>query len=560
VTAFLSMPGRPRHNTREKFMAASDDPWQFSSSPLHAHDCRVLAFTGEEAIGEGYVFDILLLASGVGAKQARDMQEALMRASLITLTGRGGDNSQFAWNGAAQEVSFAFPTKVGAVYGIRLRPHSWKLNFSVHSRIFLNMSLPGLLDRLLTEEKLVAGTDFADAMKESYQVRPFTCQYNESAFVFLSRHLERVGAHTYIRQTDDGDVLVLADGKSALESLAPSDTLDMRRKDGPHEAVHAFTRTLAAGPGKVVLRDYSSEKPGLITGKAEVAAGKPWRQEEYSLYGMPHLFGEVDCFSKNFVTEDAKERADELAAAQLAAMDGKGDTVQGRSTIPWLRAGYVFGLDGEKHRLLRVRHRFLMPRDDMEDRIVERARQERLIAGMDGKQGYRNAFVCRPLAAGPYTPEQRIFRPVVGSVNAEVDASGNGEYAELDAEGRYKVKFPFAEKVFYADADNTGNGNNSVPLRMMQAHIGVNSGIHFPLLKGVEVLVAFIHGDPDRPVILGALPNASTAGPVVDVNQQANVISTPGGNSITMVDTRGQQTISMESADKKTRITIKQAK
>jgi type VI secretion system secreted protein VgrG len=76
----------------------------------------------------------------------------------------------------------------------------------------------------------------------------------------------------------------------------------------------------------------------------------------------------------------------------------------------------------------------------------------------------------------------------------------------------------------------------------------------------VEVLVGFIHGDPDRPVILGSLSNASAPGPVVDVNRQTNVISTPGGNSITMMDIKGQQAIRMESADKKTRITIKQAK
>ncbi|MDR2668873.1 MAG: type VI secretion system tip protein VgrG [Desulfovibrio sp.] len=542
-------------------MAASDDPWQFSSSPLSARDCRVLAFAGEEALGEGYVFDILLLASKVEMKQARDMQEALMRASLLTLTGRAAAGALFSWNGTAQEVTYAFSSKAGAVYEVRMRPRAWKLTHSVHSHIFLNMPLPKLLGKLLTEEGLIAGTDFADDMERSYKARPFTCRYNENAFAFLSRGLERMGGYTYIRQTDDGDVLVLADGKSAPDALAPADTLDMRRKDGPPEAVYAFTRTLAAAHGTIGLRDYSSEKPGLTTGSAEAASDAPWRRGKHAVYGMYDLFGELDCFNRAFAAEDANARADELAEACLAAEACKADTARGRSTVPWLRAGCVFRLDGEEYQLLRVRHKFFIPRDELETKIAELARQEGLIAGEDGKPGYRNAFVCRPRSSGPYAPERRTPRPVMsGVVNAEIDASGSGEYAELDDKGRYKVKFPFAEKVFYADSDNPGNGNNSIPLRMLQAHAGTNSGIHFPLLKGAEVLVGFIHGDPDRPVILGTLPNAANVSPVADVNRQTNVISTPGGNSITMVDTRGQQAMHMESADKKTRISLTMSK
>jgi type VI secretion system secreted protein VgrG len=542
-------------------MAAFDDPWLFSSSPLRAGDCRVLAFTGEEAVGKGYTFNILLLASGVKAGQARAMQEELMRAPLITLTGRGADGSLFSWNGAAYEVSYAFPTEAGAVYGILMRPRSWKLNFSTHSRIFLKMSLPGLLARLLIEEALVSGTDFAGEMRGDYSARPFTCQYNESSFAFLSRHMERAGGYTYIRQTKNGDVLVLADGWSPPDALAPDDALDMRSNTGRMEAVHAFTRTVAAGPGAVRLRDYSSEKPGAVVGKAEDPNARPWRRGEYALYGICNLFGEVECFSKDFSTEDANARANALAEAQLASVIRKADTARGRSAVPWLRAGCVFSLEGEKHQLLRVRHHFLMPRDELETRIADRARREGLIAGEYGKHGYRNEFTCRPRDSAPYVPEMPTPGPVIaGTVNAVIDASGSGEYAELDDKGRYKVEFPFAEKVFHADSDNPDDGNKSIPLRMMQIHAGESSGIHFPLLKGTEALVIFIQGDPDRPVILGALPNASITSPVVDVNRQTNVISTPGGNSITLVDTKGLQAIHMESADKKTRITIKQAK
>ncbi|MDR1686109.1 MAG: phage baseplate assembly protein V, partial [Desulfovibrio sp.] len=168
-----------------------------------------------------------------------------------------------------------------------------------------------------------------------------------------------------------------------------------------------------------------------------------------------------------------------------------------------------------------------------------------------------NAFACHPLALGAYAPERETPRPSVpGLMHARVVASGDGKYAELDRQGRYKVMFFFPEKVIHTDADDPSEGNRSIPLRMAQAHAGQDSGIHFPLLKGVETLVAFTDGDPDRPVILSAMPNPEHPSVVADENQQANVIRTPGGNSITMVDTEGQKEIRMDSADKQTSIRI----
>jgi type VI secretion system secreted protein VgrG len=525
---------------------STNDPWQFSSSPLGPDDSRVLAFTGEEAVGEGYSFDILLLASKTGPKEARDLHEALMRAPMITLKGKGAGDSDFVWNGMAQEISYAFPSEGGAVYRVLLRPRSWKLNISTHSRIFLNLSLPRLLGKLLTEEKMTAGTDFTDEMKADYKTRPYTCQYNESSFDFLSRLLERVGAYTYIRQTDNGDTLVLADGYGAPEDLSPRADLDWGR-DKAREVVYSFAQTLSAGADSVLLRDYSSERPGVVEGKAKDKEGKLWGNGEFAAYGEFDLFGEVDCFSKDFAQEDANAAAGKLAEARLAALVRSAAYARGQSSIPHLRAGYAFTLDGEKHQLLRVRHNFLMPRDALETAIADRARQAGLFNG-SGEQGYSNEFVCIPLKSGPYAPAIRTPKPVMtGTVNAEIDAAGAGTYAELDGKGRYKVKFPFAEKVFYADSDTPSDGNNSVPLRMMQAHSGQDSGVHFPLQKGVEVLVSFIQGDPDRPVIMGTLPNASMPGPVVADNEQENVIRSPGGNTITFVDSSGKKEMRMQS-------------
>jgi uncharacterized protein involved in type VI secretion and phage assembly len=128
-----------------------------------------------------------------------------------------------------------------------------------------------------------------------------------------------------------------------------------------------------------------------------------------------------------------------------------------------------------------------------------------------------------------------------------VDAAGEGKYAELDNQGRYRVKFFFPESVVLADSNDVTEGNFSVPLRMAQAHAGESSGIHFPLLKGSEVLVAFTDADPDRPVILSALPNPSHPSVVSDENLDVNMMRTPGGHKFSMTDTDGKKQMSMET-------------
>ena len=91
-----------------------------------------------------------------------------------------------------------------------------------------------------------------------------------------------------------------------------------------------------------------------------------------------------------------------------------------------------------------------------------------------------------------------------------------GEAAQIDVEGRYTVKF-------YFDAgDVSGRQKNSRPVRMIQGHSGPNYGIHFPLKPGIELLVVFVDGDPDRPMIVGSAPNPVTPSPV---GQEVNLMN-----------------------------------
>ena len=153
---------------------------------------------------------------------------------------------------------------------------------------------------------------------------------------------------------------------------------------------------------------------------------------------------------------------------------------------------------------------------------------------------YRNRFTAIP-ASVQFRPERvtkksRFF----GLMNAKIDAAGSGQYAELDDLGRYKVILPF-------DLSGRKDGKASAWLRMMQPYAGSDHGMHFPLHKGTEVLLAFIDGDPDRPVIAGAVPNPATPSPVTGDNQTMAVLQTGGKNRIAIEDKDGSQRILLQT-------------
>ncbi|MDR2800178.1 MAG: type VI secretion system Vgr family protein [Desulfovibrio sp.] len=521
--------------------------WKFSGSSASGKplpDFRVLAFTGRDDLCLGYVYDTLIVAAALPADKARTLQTDLMAAQRLTLTGKRGSGETFARHGIAEEVSWQFNTAGVSLFRILLRPRSFRLHLSSHSRLFLNMALPGLLDKLLREEKLTAASDFENAMGSDYAMRPLTCQYNESSFNFLARHLERVGGYSYIRQTDSGDALVLADDTSRVEPLPFRDTLDWSEQE-TDEVVFSFARAQTAGPTKVILRDYSPELPGTLIDADVFEARHARGGGEMICYGLHNIFGEMA--SDGFTSKDARDQAGKMASARLRALVSAANRAKGESTIPWLQAGYSITLNGDSFQILSVRHACNLTESTADEKLLLRAAGLGFEAAGLGK-GYRNTFVCHPLELGSFAPECRTARPVVaGLTHAVVDAGGSGKYAELDKYGRYKVKFFFPEKVIAADAEVSQDGNWSVPLRMMQSHAGSGSGIHFPLLKGVEVLVAFTDGDPDRPVILGALPNPEHPSVVADANHQVNMIQTPGGHSISLTDTEAKKEISLKT-------------
>lgn len=119
-------------------------------------------------------------------------------------------------------------------------------------------------------------------------------------------------------------------------------------------------------------------------------------------------------------------------------------------------------------------------------------------------------------------------------MTATIDGEGAGQYAEVDGQGRYKIKVAY-------DRSGRGDGKASHWVRMAQPYAGDGHGMHFPLHKGCEAVFACVDGNPDRPVLLGAVPNPDHKSVVTDKNQTMTNLQTAGGNQICFEDKEGTE-------------------
>jgi len=143
---------------------------------------------------------------------------------------------------------------------------------------------------------------------------------------------------------------------------------------------------------------------------------------------------------------------------------------------------------------------------------AEESDYKNTFVGIDAKQHYRPPRV---------TPRPRIHGLLTGIVEAK-SSTDVERYARVDDEGRYWIKFLF-------DNVPLGERRASRPVRRAQPTVGPDYGMHFPLRPGIEVVMAFVNGDPDRPIIVGAVHNTRTPNPVMSKIGRTNMLKTASG-------------------------------
>lgn len=404
-----------------------------------------------------------------------------------------------------------------------LVPRLWRLTQTLHSRVFTQQSIPEIIASVLQGGGL-ASTAFSLRLSGQYPPEEHVCQYRESDFDFLSRWMEREGLYYFFEQDDGGETLVIADDKAVHEPLAPSPVrfFALSGADATAgECLQTFVCRCRALPAGVRLQDYDYAKPTLdVSGRAPVSRA-----------GL----GEVSIHGARFFTPDAGQRLARLRAEEMLARE---QVLTGSGTALYLRAGYTFEL--EDHPRSGFDAKYLAIEVEHHGNQTASTPETRRLTGLAGDEVYRVEVTAIPAAvqfrAEARTPWPRIY----GTEHGVVDGEADSDYAQLDDQGCYVVRFAF-------DESDLGPGKASTRVRMMQPHGGGIEGWHFPLRKETEVLFTFLGGDPDRPVIAGVVPNAQTPSPVTKANQTRNVIQTGGRNRIEIEDKKGFERITLST-------------
>jgi type VI secretion system secreted protein VgrG len=494
------------------------DIFSFTSAGVPSKS-RVVGFRGTEALSKPYAFEVYLaVPDGEDFKTA----DAIGGKATLTLD-RDDGRPPFLFHGILATLELLHQADGQALVQATLVPRLWQLTLTHHSRMFTEQSIPDIVKAVLEDGGLTSD-DYVFKLSRTYAPQEHVCQYQESHLAFVSRWLEREGMYYYFEHGDAHERLVITDAKSFHESLgaAPIRFFALAGADATaRECLHTFTCRHTSLPGKVRLKDYDHLKPTLdVSGSAPVSktgAG------EVSVYGA-RFFDPAD--GKRL----AKLRAEELLARELV--------YRGTGSSFFLRTGYAFAL--EDHPRQEFDTTYLATEVEHYGNQGAAHPEFRRLTGLDRDDVYHVELTAIREAV-QFRAESRTAWPrVYGFENGVIDGEADSDYAQLDEHGRYRVRLGF-------DESELADGKASTWVRMLQPHGGDVEGWHFPLRKGTEVLLTFLGGDPDRPVIAGAVPNAHRPSPVTKANHTKNVIQTGGKNRLEIEDKVGKQRITLST-------------
>lgn len=452
---------------------------------------RITALEGREAISTLFDFHLDVVVTRRGAVSPDEMLGATV--SLVFATTEG--EVVRALHGMVVTVEDPFDTE-GELprYRLRLAPRAHRLTLVELQEIYLDLSLPEIIRQKLDLVGLGEAVEFR--LIDEYDKRELVTQYRETDCSFIARLTEHVGVSFVFDHSGGEDKLVFADHMAGFAAHADPVEVPFRER-GDRCDVFRIAATTQLIPATYAVQDYNYRTPLVhLSSVHELGTGYAGGVIEYGTHFKTPAEG--DRF--------ARIRAEEREATRKV-FEGESD----RCTFS---AGARFRLSG---------HAALEDTDFLLTEVAHRAVQPADQAGAPQKLTYSNSFKAVP-ASSPYRPPRRTPRPRIhGLLNAIIDAAdAPGRLAKLDPEGRYTVQFIF-------DTAASAREKASRPVRMIQNHAGPGYGTHFPLKPGIEVLLAFIDGDPDRPIIVGSVPNPTTPTPVTAVNATKNQIKTRSG-------------------------------
>lgn len=492
-----------------------DPRWITVSTPLGEDKVVLESLTGHEGISEPFRFTLQLLSND----QSIEGADLLRKNVTVTVPLRGGGERYF--NGDVNRLQFlgVDPQYGFAIYSVDVVPWLWFLSLTHDSRIFQQKTAVEIIEEIFGK---YPGANFKTRCSGSHPTREYCVQYRESDFGFVCRLMEEEGIFYYFEHNDGEHMLILADESAGL-AACPEES-EFRVSIGgdvtDETIVRSFEWEYQLDSEKITLRDYNYESASTGAAGLEATSGPGDGQEYYDYHGRYGILAQGEDYAKLLLEE-------RTAGLHVAQGDG---------TAASMTAGFQFAL--QEHPIAAANRKYLLT-DVSHVGSVSGYRSDR--AGSH----YSNSFECIP-ADVVYRPPRKTPRPVVHGTQTAVvvgPSSSPDEEIYTDDQGRVKVQFHW-------DRLGKNDENSSCWMRVSSPWAGKGWGtISLPRI-GHEVVVDFIEGDADRPIITGRVYNSENEAPYAlptekTVSGTKSRSSTDGGaahfNEIRMEDKKGSE-------------------
>ncbi|MCC5986218.1 MAG: type VI secretion system tip protein VgrG [Pararhodobacter sp.] len=474
-------------------------------SPLGPDKLVPIAFSGHEAISELFEFTIDMVAEDDAIDPGKLLGQSL------TLNIKKPDDSKRHISGMVRHFSRGMP------YGIGLRhyraiivPQFWLTTLRRDFRIFQEKSVQDIIKELLGEARIsprlraVGGTT----------VRTYCTQYDETTFNFLSRLMEEEGLYYFFKHGANGHEMIIGDATAHYETSEDTEVSLHTTGDRHSAALSDWRSTHDVITGKITQTDYDFESPGKNLQKHSTTLAQPAIHKDQEFYHYPGRYIEPGVGT-------------DLTKTRMEALEATHERLHGAGTAAGLFAGAKTKLSGHPYGSERNRG-FLCVR------VMHEATDEGGLSQEGSGLHYENRFEAIPDTV-LFRPPRRADRELVRGPLTALVVGPNGEEIYCDKHGRIKVQFHW-------DRKGSKNQNSSCWIRVAQMLSGKGWGSQFIPRIGMEVVVQFINGDPDRPLVVGSVYNGDNPPPysLPDNKTQSGLKSrsTPKGSGETFNELR----------------------
>jgi len=427
------------------------------------------------------LFSITLTA--VSRNADVDFEAIIGQQASFTVHGRSVDGTPRTWTGICNEMHQIRAEEKGlTTYHLRIVPKMWLASQRRNYRIFQGKTELDVALQLLTEW----GVATEKKIESAYKTRKYRAQYGETDYAFLSRMLEEAGISFYFATKDKQTVCVLSDAPQGNEARAKAIAFRDEPSTADKEHVTSVRVSRQVRPGKLTLRDHDYRRPADFPLASTVSSGGVEEQLE-SFHYVPGAFVfETQKGEPTPIADDkGMHRADEAEGAKLAekrlhASRADASVASFQTNVIDLAPGTVMSVLDHPHRDLGDGKRLLVLESQMSGRVNEDINHYCEVRGADQ----------------PYAPPLRQEKPRAAGVECATVVGPAGEEIHTDEFGRVRVQFHW-------DREGNRDDNSSCWMHVSQPWSGAGfGGSNLPRI-GQEVIVDFLDGDPDRPVITG---------------------------------------------------------